>query len=92
MVLLPLLLNWLKLEDKRAFATSIAVIFPICALSCLIYWWQGALVLTSALPFLLSGALGGWLGSRWYGRVNSNLLRRGFALLTIYGGVRCLFF
>lgn len=91
MVLVPLLLGWVRLEEKKAFATSVAVILPICAVSCAVYWWKGLLDLGAALPFLLSGAVGGWLGGRWYGRVSGKLLRRIFALLTIYGGFRCLF-
>ena len=31
--LVPLLTRWCGMEEKRAFATSVAVIFPLCALS-----------------------------------------------------------
>ena len=32
MVLLPLLTRWCGLDQRRAFATSIAIILPLCAL------------------------------------------------------------
>lgn len=90
MVLVPLLLGWGRLEEKKAFATSVAVILPVCMVSCAVYWWKGLLDFGAALPFLISGAVGGWLGSRWYGRVSGTLLRRAFAALTVYGGIKCL--
>ena len=31
--LVPLLISWCGMEQKRAFATSVAVIFPLCAVS-----------------------------------------------------------
>ena len=36
--LVPLLISWCGMEQKRAFATSVAVIFPLCAVSAVIYW------------------------------------------------------
>lgn len=38
MLLVPLLTRWCGLEQRRAFATSIAIILPLCALSSVIYW------------------------------------------------------
>ena len=92
MVLVPLLTRWCGLEQRKAFATSVAVIFPLCALSAVIYWLRGGLDLALALPYLAGGLLGGLLGGRLFRRVNMLWLRRGFALLILYGGVRALFF
>lgn len=89
MVLVPLLLGWVKTEEKRAFATSVAVLLPVCAVSCVVYWWKGLLDFGAALPFLIGGAMGGWLGGRWYGAVKGVWLRRAFAVMTIYGGIKC---
>ena len=33
--LVPLLISWCGMEQKRAFATSVAVIFPLCAAPCI---------------------------------------------------------
>ena len=89
-VLVPLLTGVCGLPQRRAFATSVAVILPLCLLSVGIYLWQGSLDVTAALPYLLGGAVGGWVGGRWFKGVDMGWLKRGFGLLLILGGVRCL--
>lgn len=88
-VLVPLLTRFCGLEQRRAFATSVAVILPLCLLSAGIYVWRGGVDLMSALPYLAGGTLGGWIGGRCFKGMNMIWLRRGFGLLLIYGGVRC---
>ena len=61
-VLVPLLTRWCRLEERKAFATSVAVILPLCVLSSVIYWFRGGLDLMLALPYLIGGLAGGWLG------------------------------
>lgn len=90
MVLVPLLAGKCGLEPRRAFATSVAVIAPLCALSSAIYFFRGGLDASAALPYLLGGLAGGLAGGRLYKKVSMVWLRRGFALLILYGGVRAL--
>ena len=90
MVLVPLLVSRYGLSQRQAFATSVAVILPLCVLSAAIYWFRGGLDFTAALPYLAGGLLGGFLGGKLFRRVSMTWLRRGFALLILYGGVRAL--
>ena len=48
--LVPLLISWCGMEQKRAFATSVAVIFPLCAVSAVIYRLKGGLPIAQAVP------------------------------------------
>ena len=89
-VLVPVLTRYCKLDQRRAFATSVAVILPLCTLSAAVYFFRGGLDLRTALPYLAGGALGGWAGGRWFKGVKVDWLRRGFGLLLLFGGVRCL--
>ena len=59
MVLVPFLTRRCGLDQRRAFATSVAVILPLCILSSVIYFFRGGLDLTAALPYLAGGLLGG---------------------------------
>lgn len=90
MILVPLLLHWVKVEEKQAFASSVAVILPLCLVSAAVYWLRGALDVGTAFPYLLGGLLGGWVGGKLFRRVSPRLLRKGFALFLLYGGIRCL--
>ena len=91
MILVPLLTRWCGLEQRKAFATSVAIILPLCALSAAIYLLRGGVELAPALPYLAGGLIGGFLGGRVFQRLNMTWLRRGFALLILYGGARALF-
>ena len=89
-VLVPVLTWYCKLDQRRAFATSVAVILPLCILSAAVYVLRGGLDVTQALPYLIGGAVGGWAGGKWFKGVRMDWLRRGFGLLLIYGGVKNL--
>lgn len=92
MVLVPLLLGFCRLKEKEAFAASVAIILPMCVVSAVVYALGRALPLGEAVPYLIGGAIGGTLGGLWFRKVPARLLRKGLAVLLIYGGVRCLFF
>ena len=89
-VLVPLLTGWCKLEQKRALASCVAVIFPLCALSAVIYLLRTGLQVLAALPYLLGGLAGGFVGGRLFPRVPAPWLRYLFAAFLVYGGVRYL--
>ena len=86
MVLVPLLMSRCALDRRHAFASSVAIIFPLCALSAIIYYTRGHLDLMGALPYLVGGLIGGlsWVlaGCLW---LSANLGERAFALLILYG-------
>ena len=84
----PLLTGYCRLDQRRAFATSVAVILPLCALSVCVYFLRGGLDFWAALPYLVGGTAGGWAGGKWFKGVQMVWLKRAFGLLLIYGGVR----
>ena len=87
-VLVPLLAGKCGLDQRKAFATSVAVIAPLCALSAGIYWFRGQLDPVMALPYLAGGLVGGWVGGKVFKKLSMVWLRRGFALLILYGGIK----
>lgn len=89
MVLVPLLRRS-GVEEKKAFATCVAVIFPICALSAAVYLFRTEFDPAAALPYLIGGLAGGAVGGQMMERVSAVWLRRIFAAFLLYGGVRYL--
>ena len=87
-VFVPLLTRYCKLEQRKAVATSVAVILPLCALSVAIYFFRGGLDVLEALPYLIGGTLGGWVGGKWFKGMKILWLKRVFGLMLIYGGVK----
>ena len=90
MAVVPLLTRWYGMEETKAFATCVAVIFPFCVLSAAFLALEGHVDLRQALPYLAGGLVGGWVGGRTMGRVPTVWLRRIFAAFLLYGGVRYL--
>ena len=98
MVLLPLLTRWCRVEEKKAFATCVAVILPFCVVSAAVYLLRTPFDITQALPYLLGGLAGEkvsiqvfrFVGGRLFPRVPAPWLRYLFAAFLVYGGVRYL--
>ena len=90
MVLLPLLTKWSRLEARSAFATCVAVIFPMCFVSAAVYVWQVRPDLSMLLPYLAGGVAGGIAGGMTFEKVPVRLLKAIFGAFLLYGGVRYL--
>lgn len=88
--LVPLFTRWLGLEQRRAFATSVAVVLPLSVAALVSYARSGGLDVTAALPYLAGGLVGGLVSGRVFDQIPVTWLRRGFGLLMLYGGVRAV--
>lgn len=89
--LVPLFTKWSGMEQKRAFATSVAVIVPLSVVSLLVFLWRGKLPFGEALPYLIGGAVGGVLSGLLFRKLSATVLRRLFGILLLYGGLRAVF-
>lgn len=90
LILVPLLIRWLKAEEKHAFATSIAVILPLSIVSFVIFCIQGGNVWKEALPYLLGGAVGGVISIRLFRNISAVWLHRLFGILILYGAIKAV--
>lgn len=73
---------------RPAHATSIAVILPLTALSAGSYLFSGSVDFSEALPYLLGGLPGCWVGSRLLGKLSSTALSRIFGVLILFAAGR----
>lgn len=88
--LVPLMTRWSKLEERKAFATSVAIILSLSIVSSVVYFTKGALDFSTAWPYLLGGGIGGVISGLVFQKVPLNFLRRIFGLLILYGGIRAV--
>ncbi|MBI2866564.1 MAG: sulfite exporter TauE/SafE family protein [Chloroflexi bacterium] len=89
-VLVPLLVALLGVEQHPAHATSLAVIPAIAVFGALPYIFQNYMRWDLALYMALGSSLGVIAGARMMPRIPAPLLRRLFSLLVIGIGVRFL--
>ena len=90
MVLVPFLLKEGTLRDKETFASTIAIIFPICAISFAVQLFFIDFPWQTALPYLLGGTAGGLIGGKLFRKMPPLWLKRIFALFILYGAWRYL--
>ena len=90
MVFLPIVARWGSLSQRKLYATCVGVIFPVCAVSALVYLFRDPGIWREAMPYLAGGCIGGDIGGRLYGRVSAKWLKWLFAAFLFYGGVRYL--
>ncbi|MBR5571370.1 MAG: sulfite exporter TauE/SafE family protein [Oscillospiraceae bacterium] len=89
MVLLPALLRG-GVPPKKAFATCVALILPLCLVSAAVMLLRTEFDWMAALPYLIGGAIGGLAGGKLFRKVSPQWLKGLFAIFMIYGGVRYL--
>ncbi len=85
------LLEWMGLEGKEAHATSLGVIVPLSLVSAGLYWYRGWVAPETALVFLPGGLIGAVLGAKLLARWSTVWVKRAFAALLLWGGLRNLF-
>lgn len=90
MVLVPLLIRLAKLEDQKAFSSSVCIILPMCLVSIAVYGTKGMLPVREAFPYLLGGAAGGVLAGLWFQKVPPRILHLALGALIVFGGIRLL--
>ncbi|MBR4870205.1 MAG: TSUP family transporter [Oscillospiraceae bacterium] len=90
MVLLPMLRRETDLSSHALFANCVAIIFPVCIVSSLAYLLGSAVDLRLAMPFLLGGSLGGFIGGRIFHSMPPKILYLAFAAFLFYAGAKYL--
>ena len=78
-------------EERQAHAASVAVIFPISALSAALYTAGGHVPMAQTLMLCGGSAAGGLAGALFLKRIPRKLLNRIFTLLMLASGIRMLF-
>lgn len=94
-----ILVFWLAyvMTEKRGysprdiFATVIAVVLPMSLVSLWLYFKDGNVNISDALVYLAPGAIGGLIGAFLLQKINLKLLKKAFAAMVIYAGVKMLF-
>lgn len=78
-------------NPKDVFATVIAIILPMSVVSLIVYLKGGSIDFKEAFAYLPSGAIGGILGAMLLEKINVKVLKKVFALMVVYAGVKMLF-
>ena len=89
MIIVPMLVKS-GLERKKAHATSVCIILPICIFSATMYLNAGSVTLSDSYPYLLWGVIGSVIGAWILPKINQNLLKKIFSILMLWASYRML--
>ena len=90
MILVPMLTHQTDLTEDEIFPASISIILPICMISLLITAAKQPLPFSTAIPYLIGSAAGGFLASLWGRMIPTLWLHRILGALILWGGIRYL--
>lgn len=77
-------------DTKDIFATVVAIILPMSLVSALCYTAGQSVTFSDAVPYIIPGIIGGILGGILLDIINTNALKKLFAIMVIYAGVRMI--
>lgn len=87
-IAVPALVLMLGLDQHKAHATAISIIFPLSLISSFLYFRHGVLNLKIAAIVTLGGIIGSYIGARNLTKVPSNILRKVFGIFMIIAAIR----
>lgn len=91
MVAVPILKNMLGYDEKRAHATAILVIAPVCLVSSITYIINGYFIPDIVIPAAIGSAAGGMIGALLLDKLPTGIVNAVFIAVMLAAGVRMLF-
>ena len=91
MIVVPVLIFLLGLEDKKAHATAILVILPISVCSAVVYLLNNTIKFDKLLYTGAGFIVGGIIGALLLNKINNKVLRIIFSIIMVVAGVKMLF-
>lgn len=88
MVAVPLLKNMLGYDEKRAHATAILVIAPVCAVSAITYIAGGYFSPQVVIPAAIGSVAGGLVGAMLLNKLPEFIVNAVFIAVMLVAGVR----
>lgn len=91
MIVVPLLVFLLKMPEKKAHATAIFVILPLCIVSSIVYIIKGSIDWLQLLYSSIGFVVGGVVGALLLKKLNNKVLRIIFSLIMVGAGIKLFF-
>ncbi|MBE6606403.1 MAG: sulfite exporter TauE/SafE family protein [Ruminococcaceae bacterium] len=78
-------------SPRDVFATVILSVIPMSCVSAFMYYKGGNAVLSEADVYIIPGVIGGIMGAFLLDKINLKILKKMFAVMVIYAGVKFFF-
>ena len=78
------------LETRKAHASSVLLIFVLSTFTAIIYFLNGNLDFGLAMQFIPYGIVGAIIGSFTLKKISSDALKKIFAIIIVFSGIRIM--
>ena len=90
LVLIPTYVYILKMDEKKARATSIFSVLPMVIVTAIIYWKNNFIDWELGIKCAIGGIVGAIIGSKLLNNISTKILKILFIILLIYAGFKIL--
>lgn len=91
MIIVPALIYWLNMEDKKARGTSIFCILPMVATSGIFYYKSNYVDWNISILCAIGGMIGGYIGANVLKKIPVQYLKMIFTIFLLYASYRMIF-
>lgn len=91
MILVPTFIYILKMEPKKARATSVFCILPMVITTALFYYNKNIINYKISTYCAIGGIIGGYVGAKWLNKISDKYLKFAFAIFLIYASYKMIF-
>lgn len=91
LILVPAFMYMLKMEPKKARATSIFCILPMVITTAFFYSKNNLINWNTSILCAIGGIIGGFTGAKLLNKIPDKYLKLAFAIFLIYAGWNMLF-
>ena len=89
-ILIPLMVTYLGINQHMAHGTSLAVIVPTAITASVVYSFSGNINFIPALNLAVGSILGASLGAKWMKKIPEKQLKQLFGIFLIIIGLRMI--
>lgn len=91
MIIVPALIYWLNMEDKKARGTSIFCILPMVVTSGIFYYQSNYIDWNISILCAIGGMIGGYIGAKVLKKIPVQYLKIVFTIFLLYASYKMIF-
>lgn len=92
MIVLPAILYFMKLDEKKARATTIFIILPMVITAAIFYYRGNFFDFSIGIKCALGGIVGGYIGTKLLKKVSDKFLKMVFIAFLLYAAYNMIAF
>lgn len=91
MIVLPAIIYFLNMDEKKARGTSVFVILPLVVTAAIVYYKEKNFDITMGIKCAIGGIIGSFIGTKLLKKISDKILKFIFIIFLIYASLNMIF-